>query len=56
VESAPPLRPSNVPARDERERDWRPGRFAVRGPFIDLSKMDATFDEAESESFDRRGA
>jgi hypothetical protein len=57
AESGPQLRPitdrhSDVGERDERERDWRPGRFAVRGPFIDL----AALEDMEANMQDRRGA
>jgi hypothetical protein len=31
---------------DERQRDMRPGRFAVRGSFIDLSK---NYDDADGQ-------
>jgi hypothetical protein len=35
---------------DERQRDTRPGRFAVRGSFIDLSQIRAAEADSPPES------
>jgi hypothetical protein len=45
-------RDSSAAEWDDRERDLRPGRYAVRGPFIDL----AALEEAEANLRERRGA
>jgi hypothetical protein len=57
AESVPEFPPTNsrdlnAAEWDERERDLRPGRYAVRGPFIDL----AALEEAEANLRERRGA
>jgi hypothetical protein len=57
TESAAQLRPTNVSNtdrrdEDERDRDWRPGRYAVMGPFIDLT----TLNDFEADVHERRGA
>jgi hypothetical protein len=43
--SGNPQEPRPAFTEDERDRDTRPGRFAVRGAFLDLSRLeDPTFD------------